>query len=234
MNEKTIEFLGLFNMIESALKDAAAREGKEIYMSFSKALNEVSKRDVYIKKNREILESIGSLRNVLVHEQGNVIMATPSDETIRILAAIVERYTKPPLVYELCREKVYCIKGQQTLKEALTIMEEKGYSKLPVYQNNRCVGLLTGNMIARWLRIHRESQEVIKELLHKTLIEDVLTYQKEKDQIRFIAKSVNVNEFMNIVKHQPSPSGVYLITPKGDDKERPIGIVTSYDFPRLY
>lgn len=231
MDDKTEKFLHLFNTLEGALKESL---NKNIYYSFSKLLADESKKDIYIKKHKEVLEKISTLRNVLVHEEGNAIIAVPTDETINILETIVNRYTKPKLVYELCNDKVSSIKNVQTLKEALTIMEKRGFSKLPVYEDGRCIGLLTGNMISRWLRQNLENQLQLDDLLIKTLIEDVIAYQKEKDHIKFIPKSINVNEFLTLIVKEPSPSGVYIMTEHGLDSEKPVSIITSFDFPVIY
>lgn len=231
MDHKTERFLQLFNSLEGALKASLHFNN---YMSFSKLIYEVSKRDAYIKKNKEILEDIGALRNVLVHEEGNVIIATPTDETLNILVEIVDHYTKPKLVYDLCNEKVMTIKSLQTLKEALSLMEIKGFSKLPVYEDGRCIGLLTGNMIARWLRQHLDDQSRLSDLLNRTLIKTVMDYQTNKDQVRLIPRNINVNEFITLAAHNPSPSGVYILTENGLDSEKPLTIITSYDYPKIY
>lgn len=231
MDNKTERFLQLFNTFEGALKKSLNVNN---YLSYSRLLIEASKRDVYIKRKKELLERIGSLRNVLVHEEGNVIISVPTDETLNILEEIVNRYIKPNLVYDLCHENVFIIKNLQTLKVALSIMEKRGFSKLPVYEDGRCIGLLTGNMISRWLRQNIYNQSELSDLLERTLIKSVMAYQKPKDHIHFISRDINVNEFVTMVSQRPSPSGVYIMTEHGVDSEKPLTIITSYDYPKIF
>lgn len=231
MNHKTELFLQLFNTLENALK---INLKKDSYTPFSRMLFEAAKRDQFLKKNKDILDDISDLRNVLVHQEGNIIIATPSDETIEILSAIVDRYIRPRLLIELCDQQVIYIRTEKSLREALMIMEKSDFSKIPVYDENGCIGLLTGNMISRWLRKNIDSKEATEQLLDETCIKDVMTYQKDKDGISYLPREMNVNEFMNLASQNPSPSGVYMITHHGRNTERPLGIITNYDYPKIF
>ncbi len=231
MDPQTTKFLQLFNALEGALKASLNRDN---YSSFSKLIAEESKRDLYIKRHKDVLDKINTLRNVLVHEEGNVIIAVPTEETLAILEKIVNRYIQPKLVYDLCNDKVESIKSIETLQIALSTMEKKGFSKLPVYEDGHCIGLLTGNMISRWLRKNLDHHIYLDDLLKMTLTKDVMAYQKTKDLIKMIPRSINVNEFITLVVKEPSPSGVYIMTEHGSASEKPISIITSSDFPLLY
>ena len=231
MNYKTEQFLQLFNTLENALKTNLR---KDSFTPFSRLLFEAAKRDQFIKRNKEILDDISDLRNVLVHQEGNIIIATPSDETIEILTTIVNRYTKPILLMDLCDQQVISIRTDKSLKEALTIMYKSDFSKIPVYDGKVCIGLLTGNMISRWLQKNVDTKQATDRLLSDTLIQEVMTYQKEKDGISYLPRDMNVNEFMNLANQKPSPSGVYMITQHGNNTEKPLGIITNYDYPRIF
>jgi len=231
MNEQALEFLTLFNTFESELK---RRLRKESYVNFSRLIEEASQTEVVIRQNKSLINTISDLRNVVVHQEGNLITAIPTREAIDSLKSILQKYTQPKTVYSICHQEIVSIHATQKLDEALRIMSRRGFSQLPVLEDKVFVGILTGNVITRYVA---QSVDVKGELVidtSKIAVSEVLNYQKNHDEVRFISKSMTTYELVEIITHQPSPSGVYFITETGSKSERILSICTHGDFPAIW
>lgn len=230
MNQKTEQFLETFNLLESALKKNL---GKSKYTPFSVLLKEASGRDSYIRMHRSLLESFSDLRNVMVHKEGNEIIAIPSDEALDRLESIVAKYTLPKRVYDVCQKHVVITTPNKSLHHALKLMRRHDYSKIPVYDQDHYCGLLSGNVVTRWLTTHVGAEGYLKENLQHIKVQDVLDEVNKSNQVQFIPKHLPVFEFVNKSERKPAKSGVYIITNQGLAHEKPLGILTAYDYEHI-
>lgn len=230
MNSQTEAFLEKFNELEGALK---TKLKKDRHVPYGILISEAAMNDDFIKRHKSLLESLGDLRNVLVHKEGSEIIAIPSLEAVDRLTKIVAKYTEPALLYSICHHEVITTDASHTLMEAMELVKKHNYSKIPIYKNQTYIGLLSGNIIARWLAAHVTSEEKIVDLTSRVILEDVLKFAEKTDQVRFIPRSMNVYEFIKMNKSTLSKSGVYLMTQNGKPNEKPIGILTNYDYPSI-
>jgi len=230
MNRRSETFIELFNRLEEALK---IRLNKEHYTPYSAMVQEAALKDVFIREHKTLLEKLGDLRNVLVHKEGSQIIAVPSEEAVKKLKELIDKYTQPKIVYELCSRQVTVIGGDRSMAEALKIMQKYQFTKLPIYKEKKFIGLLSGNIIASWLASGVDQEGEITAHFKEITIEDVLTKVGKKDQVNFIERNMSVYAFLHLSQEQPSKSGVYIITQHGRISEKPIGILTIYDYPSL-
>lgn len=233
MNNQTQIYISLYNQIDELVRKMAK---VDIPHSFISAVNEVAEYNPLIRQNKRLLHSLGELRNVLVHREGNInnIIAIPSDEAIQSLKNILLKIKKPTQLYKLFGNKsVIKISSKKSLLDCLSIMKNNDYSQLPVYENERFISLLTGNVISRWFSAHvTESGEII-ESLENINVESVLKHKEEIDTVKFLNRFINVYDFLDIHKRSPSPSGVYIATENGHDSEKPVFMVTYFDIPTI-
>jgi predicted transcriptional regulator len=230
MNTQTESFIEQFNKLEAALK---IKLKKDRHVPYGILINEAAIHDDFIRRHKSLLDSFGDLRNVLVHKEGNEIIAIPSIEAVKALTRIVDKYTAPVLIYDCCHHEVITTSAENTLAEAMNLIKKHNYSKIPVYKKQVYVGLLSGNIIARWLAAHIDKDETIKALAQSVTLEDVLAFAEKTDQVRFIPRNMNVYEFIKMSKQNLSKAGVYLMTQNGKPTEKPLGILTNYDFPSI-
>ena len=230
MNQKTEIFLETFNRLETALKEHL---GKSRYTPFSILLKEASGRDSFIRMHRSILESFSDLRNVMVHKEGSEIIAIPSDEALSRIQSITEKYTTPISVYDVCHKQVVTTSASKTLHHAIKLMKRHDYTKIPVYEDNHYKGLLSGNVITRWLTAHISDAGEMCENLQQIKISHVLEVVNKNNLLQFIPKDLPVFEFVHKSQHRPAKSGVYIVTHNGYSNEKPLGILTSYDYEHI-
>ncbi|VDN47890.1 conserved protein of unknown function [Petrocella atlantisensis] len=230
MDHLTETFLEHFNQLESALK---AKLRKNNHVPYSVLVHEASLKDVFIRKHKSILNSLGDLRNVLVHGEGNDIIAIPSEAAVNTLIAIVEKYASPIPLYNMINHKVIRTQSDRSLADALILMRKHDYTKIPVYKGQTYLGLLSGNIVARWMASNIGADGEITESLKNVTLENLLTRYEKTDTVVFIPKDMEIFDFIKLSRKQKSKLSLYIMTQSGDRNEKPLGIITAYDYPRL-
>lgn len=230
MNPTTESFIDQFNQLEQIFK---SRLGKSGFTPFTQMVQELSRKDAFVRGNRMALEDLADLRNVIVHKEGSPIHAIPSDESLYFMKRFIDRYEKPKNMMDMVTHKVQYIRPDQSALSALQRMQEHHLTKLPVYENNHFKGLLSGNVITRWLsmQIDHEGQMCLD--LDKTTVADILRSGEKSMQVSFIPRHMDVFHFIDVIKEKPSKAGVYIITENGRPTEKPLRIVTYYDTSRF-
>lgn len=231
MHPNTEQFIEQFNRLESALKRKMNRSNST---SFSALVGEASKKDPFIRRYRDLLDSFRELRNVLVHEEGNRIIATPTDGAVTALIKLTDIYTKPEKIYSLFRKKVIIVQGDKSLMDAMNLMKENGFTNLPVYDSEGCIGLLSARVITKWLLDHYDEFGVVTRNVDQVSIQEVLDEIEHIDEVAMVSRHLDVLAFLELQKNRPSPSGFYVITENGKRKEKPLGIISGKDLPELF
>jgi predicted transcriptional regulator len=232
MNQKTDLFLQYFSRLENKLREITNPNG---FVNIRSMLKIAYKKDKYLYHKKELIDDICNLRNVLVHEYGNKIIAIPTDEALNELMKIVNYLEAPPKVYDLFKdERVFIAKFNSTLYECLVIMRDRDYSQLPIYKGKHFIGMLTGNVIANWIQKHLSLVDMRLNELLKITVNKVLEYEEVIDEAVFLSRTTTLYDFIDVSANQPSPSGIYLITEHGKSDQHPIAIITPYDNKIIY
>ncbi len=226
MENNTERYLETFNKFENALK---LKLGKNRFTPFAHLIKEGAKNDKFIRYYLNILESLSDLRNVLVHKEGNKIVAVPSDYAVEMLESIYEKYTKPTTLDKICNHNLISIRDDTTLFKALEMMKKYDYSKLPVYSKEKFEGMFTSSSFTKWYLEKLGTNLDIEEELGKVKVSEVL----RKTDVKFLARDMNVYEFVAIVEKNRSKSGVYIVTEHGKSTEKAVGIITSFDYKQI-
>ena len=232
MNEKTIEFLGLFNDLERWFKDLLNEYG-DSPRSFKSMVGIAAKKNAFIRDRAETLYDLSDLRNFLVHEFGNKVYAYPTDEAVDVLRGILGTLTGGKKLVNICGSKPVIIDASASLGRGLKLINKYDYAQLPVYDGMYFKGLLSANIITRWFAANTDEKGRINRDIDAVRISDVMQFSEAKDEAALLPRDLTVIEFYNILKDRPSRSGVYLVTPNGRHDERPLLIVTNHDIPGI-
>lgn len=112
------------------------------------------------------------------------------------------------------------------LRDAFNLMQSMHTSKIPVYQDGRYVGILTLEQLAK---------VAVNGNLDTTKIEDILSDDKNT-QILFVSKSQHVDvvfQYFDQLRDQGLSLLAILITENGKQSEKPLGIITIADLPKI-
>ena len=226
-NESVLEFIEQFNKIESHLEEMV---GVSHSMSFSKVLHLAAKQDYVIRREQKLLDDLRELRNVLVHEAGNKVIAYPSEEALSEIRRISGYFDRDTTVWSIIHHKIIYLKLTDDLTKALRVMKEHDHTRIPIYDNGCCVGLLSSRAIVRWMALQMEAAPDMLACCDRVTIKDVMVHSDEKDHVKYISKDMTVRQLLTMMADKPSGSGKYLMTEHGDPKEKPLTIITEGDY----
>ena len=225
-------FLTAFRRIERWL-ESNTRGGRN-YDGFTHALHHFARHNNVIRRNRDDLRQFAELRNAMVHEYaGEKVIAEPNDWSVERIEAIAQELASPPRVLPAFSKQVVTVAPAASLAEALRMMAKHEYSQLPVYDNGRCRGLLTGEAIARWLR-GRVEDDVVS-LSEPTVAQVLRTGGSQRENYRFVDRQTTLFDVLDLfASHRAAKLEALLITHSGKPTEAPLGIVTTHDLPEVH
>jgi hypothetical protein len=123
-----------------------------------RVLKSIEGGDMMLRRNRDFLQSLADLRNILSHvSHGQEYIAEPSQEALEKFEAIVKRITQPPLLRDVASKPVKVFEETDTLLAALTDMKANDYSQIVIRRTGQ-LGLVSPEGITQW--ILRESNSV--------------------------------------------------------------------------
>lgn len=226
-------FLVAFARAEEALEQLL---GTGSGNSFRWLVRQAAKRDALVRSVEDDLLELSELRNAIVHDRGGgYVVAEPHPETVEHLEAIVELVTDPPRIDEVMSRPVTTCGPGEPVAEAAKRMVDGGFSRLPVYaEDGAFLGLLTANAIARWVAARLAG--TVNSLKEES-VRAVLDYGEAERRFEVVDRRRLVTDVMalfNDAHREGRRLETVLVTPTGEEAEKPMGIVTIQDLPRLY
>lgn len=221
-------FLDAFALIE---KECRQLVGDSRYTKFYLLVQQAAKLNSTIRKHEIDLQEYADLRNAIVHQRtdrGEVI-AQPVDWVVEEIERIAQILTQPARLKECFIKPVKTCHPDQRVIDVYRKMMELETSKLPIYQDNEFVGLLTLEMIASWAVLNQKG-------MPNPTVKEIFKPQYKKEKVFFLSKEATVQEALDLFE-KGMRKGVnilaILISAQGRKDEKAEGILTAADLPRL-
>ena len=214
-------FIAAYNTID----DWIQRE-LDTSQSFRSAIDLFAKRHPYWR-DAETLRTFAALRNFLIHEKVRPFdyPAVPGEGAVREIEQIRERLVHAATIGEAFGREVMTLSPETTLRSALEAMQKRGFRRFPIYQNKRCIGLLTERGIARYLAelVARGDQ-----FRADVPLQNVLPRETKRDNYRFAAPNLTVLQIA-FWFHENTRLETVLVAQGGNDRGELTGIITRGD-----
>ncbi|MEJ2503256.1 MAG: CBS domain-containing protein [Gemmatimonadota bacterium] len=226
-------FLVAFARTEEALQGVLGAGEKE---SFRWLVRQAARHDPLVRSVEEDLVELSELRNAIVHDRGGgYVVAEPHLEVVTRLENIVDLITDPPKIDAVMSRPVLTCRPDEPVAEAAARMVEGDLYRLPVYEDDdRLVGMLTANALARW--IARKLAGPV-DTLREEPVRQVLGHGDNGQRWAVVARDSLVTDVVALFDEAPRAGRrleAVLVTPTGSESERAIGIVTVQDLPGMY
>jgi len=226
-NRNSDRFLTAFHRIEQAMKDII---GAKDHLSFFRLIELSKRKNATIRRFENDLREFSTLRNAIVHQRTSTeyAIAEPHDEIVESIEAIEQELTKPITVGEMFARKVSTLQASDTLKEALLVIRDKQYTQIPIYKDNKFVGLLTAIGIMFWVANRVETGDISWEID----LETILQHEKKKENHLFVPRNLSIFEAEEMFKDAIAKGRrleALLIT----DENGLVGIVTPLDLMKI-
>jgi len=231
MDELSSRFLTAFNTIHDWMNRKADTEDVE----FVRLLSQLERSDPSIRRNLSELKRFARLRNLIAHNHSHTKpLAAPTAISVERLEAICKQLLSPPLLRKFAASPVEVCKPSDPLGYCVRKMHQGIFSQLPVYEDQKFVGLLTAETIARWLATFflGNGDGIVEE----RPVFEVMQHQEHSNNYKFMAANTTVPNALSAFEdyqHRGLRLEAILITNLGRTTETLTGIVTINDIPSL-
>lgn len=217
-------FLDAYNNIDYALK---TRYGLNRAMGFSDLIRKAVVINYVVRKYEDDLIDYGRLRNAIVHNNNeDFVIAEPHIKVVENIEHIEKLLTTPPLALESVAQKnIIITTADKSMRDVITLIASTGYSNIPVYKENKLVGVANGQKILHSLGNFILAGGNADTFLDHVQIEDMLS--SLNNSIYYVVKNAEctVEEALNEFNKNHKLLAI-LFTKNGQITEKPLGIMT--------
>ena len=216
-----------FNRIHKVLKDSVKHANTD---KFTELVHK-GKSHILIRYYEKDLCQYAKLRNALVHEKINsdFYIAEPHQDIVEDIERIADEFEKPKTGLSISSKEVYYFYEDDLLKDVLACIKKKSHSRFPIYnKKEEYKWLLTTKEIIIWLASQFDNPNIN---LNHVKVKD-LSNPNHVNRVEFASQNATVFEIEDIFEEDHKNKNrleAVLITPSGNETEKPNGIITSAD-----
>lgn len=218
-------FLSAYNNIDYTLR---TRYNLNRSSSFSDLVRKAVVLNYVIRKNEDILIDYGRLRNAIVHNNDEFVIAEPHDRVVEDIERIEKLISAPPKALDTVRRDVLTVGANSTMLEVIELMTTSKYSNIPVYKENELIGIANGQKILESFGMFLLAGGKADVFLNHVKIEDMLSRIENSNYYMVAPASFTIEQALNEY-HENSKLLAILLTKTGNNKEMPLGIITGAD-----
>jgi len=119
------------------------------------------------------------------------------------------------------------LQANQPLADAWRLVREDGFSRYPVYEQNRFVGLLTSNGFARWCAQQLKGTKIDVDTADAR-VGDVVAFDHRREAVEFVSREALIDDVEQLFR-EARPLEAVLITEHGRPDQSPIGMICAQD-----
>lgn len=223
-NSNAKRFLDAYNNIDYALK---TRYNFNRAMGFSDLIRKSVVMNYVVRKYEDVLIDYGRLRNAIIHNNNeNFIIAEPHDSVVEDIERIEKLLTTPPKVLDaVCRKNVLITYAGKSMREVITLMASSNFSNIPVYKNDKLIGVANGQKILNSMGQFLISGGKCSTFLDNVQIEDMLSELKDSNYYVVKKADCTIEEALDEFDKNHKLLAI-LFTKNGENTEMPLGIMT--------
>ena len=224
-------FISAYNAIDSSLRSIYNLKRS---LNFSEVVRKTVLLNSVVRKYEDDLIDYGRLRNAIVHKgNSNFVIAEPHEEVVEKMEGIAELISTPPLAYDkISTHEVLCVSGEDWVSTAIKLMARSDYSNLPVYTDNKLIGVLNGQRLMDIIGRHLLQGENVQKFIDKTSVGDIIDEMGSIQYYNVVDEKITIEQVMNLFETN-NKLLVVLITRGGTDEYPPLGIITKDDIIKM-
>lgn len=224
-------FISAYNAIDASLRSVYNLKRS---LNFSEVIRKTVLLNSVVRKYEDDLIDYGRLRNAIVHKgNSNFVIAEPHIEVVEKMEGIARLIATPPLAYDkISTHEVLCVNGSDILSTAVKLMARSGYSNLPVYTDNKLVGVLNGQRLMDIIGRHLLEGEDIQKFIDNITIGDIVEELANVQYYCLADEKITIEQVMNLFETN-NKLLIVLITREGTEDYPPLGIITKDDVIKM-
>ena len=227
MEDNATRFLKAYNNLDYALR---TQYNFKRSMAFSDVIRRSVVLNSVVRKYEDLLVDYGRLRNAIIHSGNETeIIAEPHLNVVEKLEKIAELVCTPPKVLEtICKKDVLTIGANETVEKTMLTISRSGYSNLPVYENDKLIGVANGQKLLDNLGKVVGNGISLDEYIKTTTIKEVISLNIGDVYYTVESADLSLEKALDIF-YRNRKMLVILITKDGLRDEKPLGIVSVAD-----
>ncbi len=225
-------FLNAFSAIEHEMERILKLKD---HRRFFELVEKSARVNPVIERYRFDLKEYGELRNAIVHDRaGGVVIAEPNDEAVAQIERIARLLLEPPRVAPLFLKEVLTLSVSHPVSRAIRDFGRMSYTQAPVLDDSKMAGLLTSNMIVKWMGLSLADDTFD---IDKTNLWDVINTVGHESNYEFVSVNKSLFDIPDLFyrwQNEGKKLEAVLITQHGEDSEPLLGIITNRDLPLIH
>lgn len=220
-------FISAYNTIDYSLRTIYDFKRS---MSFSDVVRRSVVLNSIVRKYEEDLIDFGRLRNAIIHN-GNAkyVIAEPHDEVVVQIERLAELIAEPPRAMDrIGNKEVITISADMKVGAAIELIYRSGYSNLPVYENEKLLGILNGRKLINVIGKRIGDNVNLQEFMNETAVRDVVQEMGDDYYFMLADEHITIDEAMNHFENNRKLL-IILITKDGKENGKPLKIISSAD-----
>jgi hypothetical protein len=219
-------FEGAYNKIDALLRK---RVGGAKTLSFSHVVSEAAMKDPTVRTVKDDLLEYGDLRNAIVHDRGKapVLLADPREDVVVKIEKIWNHLSHPRILRSLAHKvPLRIFAAGAVLAESLSYMRENDFSQVIALREGKHQ-ILSTEGIAHWLEA-KSKEDIIA--LSEARLSDALEFEP-RDSCIYLKATDTIDRAREVFgKDIGKRIFSALVSEHGNANEKPINIVTPWDF----
>ncbi len=207
----------------------------KVHRRFFELVDKSARINPVIERYRFDLKEYSELRNAIVHDRaGGEIIAEPRSEVVEHIERIATLLLEPPRVIPLFAKEVLTLSVGHPVARAIREFSRMAYTQAPVLDDGRMVGLLTSNMIVKWMGLSMAGGSFD---LDGTTVLDVVEAVGNEGNYEIVASNKSLFDIPDLFFHWQQEGrklDAVLITRSGKRDEPLLGIITNRDLPLVH
>ncbi len=186
------EFLDLYKQLEQALKIYYANDRGQYDSVVARFENSRACGNL-----KDELGSIREIRNLLQHRpklNGHYII-TPSEDILNVLREVINLVEHPKLAIDfgVKSDQVYKATLNSGLLKVIRVMKERGFSQVPVIENNKLYGVLSAYAVFEF--VAEQGMQILTEFTKVMAMKPYLPIDKHRNEYyRFMPRKATFDE----------------------------------------
>ena len=220
-------FLVAYNSIDHSLRN---QYNFKRAMAFTDMIRRCVIINSVVRKYEDDLIDYSRLRNAIVHS-GNEsdIIAEPHTNVVEKLEHIAKLICTPPrAVDSICKKDVLSVNAKDSVKSVVETISKSGFSNLPVYENDKLIGIANGQRLLDAIGKAMLNNRKIDDFCKTMTIGEIVANQISDTYYALADENITLEQALNTF-YRNRKVLVILITKNGSDFEKPLGIVSVAD-----
>ena len=219
-------FVNAYNLLDHSLR---VQYNFKTSITFSDLIRRCSSLNQVIRVYEEDLIELARLRNAIVHNRSERIIAEPHEDVVELIEKIARLVSTPPLAIDVISSgNVDTIQGTLTLRDLIVETKRVGHSNIPVYKNGGLIGIIRWNTFIQVLGGILEQGNDINGFVVKTTVEEFLRLYPINVHFTIVSAKITIEEILRLFNTNRKLSSI-LLTQDGTASGKLLGIITSTD-----